>query len=316
MTICVVGDTDDLSSVYFGWAARRAGHRVLALDEEQLGVSWSFGFEDPPRANGRIDSDGDRVAFEELLGVFARFNPEPRLPPGVELDANTGQQLRAERRAGLHRLLDGLACPVANRPSAGRSNGSKPLQMAMLEAAGFRVPRWLVSNDVERVREFADGLAAPPIYKAVSGLRSRVRRLGAEALRRLSDGTSPVLVQAYVAGADVRVHVVDAVCHATEVGGLGVDYRFDGSHSYRQCDVPDAIARRCVEVARQEELLLAGFDFRVDGRGRWWCLEVNPMPSFIPYQWATGQPIAESVLDAFAERARVGSAGTARPPLP
>jgi hypothetical protein len=313
MTVCVIGDTDDLSAVYFAWAARRAGQRVLELDEEQMGLGWSFAFEDPPKGGGRIECGGAAVLFEELGGAFARFDPEPALPPGLDLDAGSGQHLRAERRGGLHQLLDALPCPVANRPSAGRSNGSKPLQMAMLASAGFLVPAWLTSNDLDRVRAFVGGLAEAPIYKAVSGLRSRVRRLDAQALRRLDEGTSPMLVQTYVAGRDVRVHVAGAVCHATEVDGIGVDYRFDGSRSYRKCDVPDEIAQRCVDIARREALLLAGFDFRVDGDGRWWCLEVNPMPSFIPYQWSTGQPIAESVLDAFAARAtQAGGAGSRR----
>jgi hypothetical protein len=38
------------------------------------------------------------------------------------------------------------------------------------------------------------------------------------------------------------------------------------------------------------------------------ALEVNPMPSFIPYQWATGQPIAEEVLGAFAAHAAAAGA--------
>jgi hypothetical protein len=84
------------------------------------------------------------------------------------------------------------------------------------------------------------------------------------------------------------------------VHGEGVDYRFDGSRCYRPYDVPAPIARLCRDVADGKGLLLAGFDFRVC-EDEWFCLEVKPMPSFIPYQWATGQPIAESVLGAFTQ---------------
>ena len=93
-----------------------------------------------------------------------------------------------------------------------------------------------------------------------------------------------MLVQEYIAGVDVRVHVVAGECFGTEVRGAGVDYRFDGHHSYRERDVPPEIGALCVTVAATEGLLLAGFDFRVDAFGLWFCLEVNPMPSFIPYQ--------------------------------
>src|SRR5215204_2663449 len=120
MIICVTGDTDDLSAVYVAWAARRAGHDVLVIDEE--------------------------------AGVFARFHPDPRLPCALELEPPAADAFRVERRAALHQLLRRIPCAVANRPCAGRSNGSKPLQMRMLEAAGFRVPDWIVANDAERVR--------------------------------------------------------------------------------------------------------------------------------------------------------------------
>jgi D-alanine-D-alanine ligase-like ATP-grasp enzyme len=62
--------------------------------------------------------------------------------------------------------------------------------------------------------------------------------------------------------------------------------------------IPDEIAQRCVQVAQDEDLLLAGFDFRVDPSGRWHCLEVNPVPTFLPYEMSTGQPIGAAVVDA------------------
>jgi glutathione synthase/RimK-type ligase-like ATP-grasp enzyme len=269
------------------------------LSEEGLGPAWSFAFDDSTVASGVIETEVASLDIGDLAGAFARFDPEPGPPPGLELDPLELQHFRAERRAGLHQLLDHLPCPVANRSSAGRSNGSKPLQMEMLRAAGFSVPAWIVSNERDRVLDFVERLDGAAIYKAVSGLRSHVRKLDDEVLQRLGEGTSPVLVQAYVEGVDVRVHVVDEECFGTEVTSLGVDYRFDGSLSYRVRDVPEDIARRCQEVARQEGLLLAGFDFRVDPEGEWFCLEVNPMPSFIPYEWATGQPIAEALLEVF-----------------
>ncbi len=298
MTICVVGDTQDLSAVYVGWAARRAGHRVLELDEALLGAEWTFTCGDGMRPAGSIDADGASASFGELDGAFARFAPEPGPPPGLDLSPAELEQFRAERREAMHQLLHAIPCPVANRPSSGRSNGSKPHQMRLLEAAGLRVPAWLVSNDPQRVRAFlASG--RPAIYKAVSGLRCHVRRVDDTLLSRLAEGTTPVLVQDYVEGTDVRVHVADGACFATEVLGIGTDYRFDGACEYRASSAPAEIEERCRAVASAAGLMLAGFDFRVDPEGAWHCLEVNPMPSFIPYEWSTGQPIAETLVTAF-----------------
>jgi glutathione synthase/RimK-type ligase-like ATP-grasp enzyme len=116
---------------------------------------------------------------------------------------------------------------------------------------------------------------------------------------RLREGTTPVLVQAYVEGTDVRVHVVDREWLGTASRGLDPAETRAERVSYRAHVVPSEIAKRCVRFARRERLLLSGFDFRVMQDGTWVCLEANPMPSFIAYQWATGQPIAETLLRHF-----------------
>lgn len=51
------------------------------------------------------------------------------------------------------------------------------------------------------------------------------------------------------------------------------------------------------EVARAEGLLVAGYDFRVTDDDCWYCLEMNPVPTFLPYEMETVQPIAEAILD-------------------
>jgi len=44
---------------------------------------------------------------------------------------------------------------------------------------------------------------------------------------------------------------------------------------------------------------VAGFDFRVTPDGDWYCLEMNPVPTFLPYEMATSQRIGEAILDIF-----------------
>jgi glutathione synthase/RimK-type ligase-like ATP-grasp enzyme len=299
MPICAVGDPDDLTTVYVVWLARRRGLMVLELSEAALGADWAFAFEDERPDAGRLQTARGAYPFAELDGVFVRLHPQPALPPGPALSPEEADLFVAERRAGLQYLLDRLPCAVVNRPRAGRSNGSKPYQMRQLAAAGFDVPRWVASNDPATVRDFARTCAEGAIYKACSGLRSRVRRLDDELLRRLASGTSPVVVQEYVPGRDVRVHVVRRRVFATGVRSHGVDYRFDTEgNEFFATEAPPPIARRCVAVAEREGLPLAGFDFRVTEAGRWYCLEVNPVPTFLPYEASTGQPIGDAVVDA------------------
>src|SRR5262245_32451339 len=137
MNICLLGDLEDLAATYVGWIARRSGCTVLELPEGALGAAWDYELDDGGHGTLRVGST--ELRWEAVSGVFVRMNPEPPLPPGLNLDEQYRLAFLHERREGLHQLLERLPCAVVNRPSAGRSNASKPYQMAELAAAGFDV---------------------------------------------------------------------------------------------------------------------------------------------------------------------------------
>jgi glutathione synthase/RimK-type ligase-like ATP-grasp enzyme len=122
-------------------------------------------------------------------------------------------------------------------------------------------------------------------------------------IERLSAGSTPTVVQEYVAGVDVRVHTVGHAAFACEVSGAGVDYRFESQGAtYSATEIPDAIAAQCCSFAEREGVVLAGFDFRRTPDGRWRCLEMNPVPSFLPYEFSAGLPIGRAVVAALTRK--------------
>ncbi|HXT22824.1 MAG TPA: glutathione synthase, partial [Thermoanaerobaculia bacterium] len=159
-------------------------------------------------AEGHIAGPDWTVDLADLSGVYVRFlGPEGRLPQ-PDASPEDGVALRAEADACLNALFEDLRCPVVNRVGGGMSNNSKPYQALLLQRAGLEVPPTLVTNDPAAVRAFQDE-HGDVIYKSASGVRSIVRRLGAEQLARLDalrDG--PVQFQAFIPGENVRVHVV------------------------------------------------------------------------------------------------------------
>lgn len=296
MSIALLGDPEDLALTYVSWLAKRRGADTVLLPEATLGVDWSFNLNEAAgQSSLRIGTDTRDL--REVRGVFVRFNPQPAIPGKLSLDTTAQGVLTHERREGLHHLIAAMRCPVVNRPSGGRSNASKPLQMMELARAGFIVPRWVATNRLDAVETFARGCAEGVIYKAASGLRSRVRRLDDAMRQRLSEGTSPTVVQEFIPGRDVRVHTVADRAFATEMLSSAVDYRFENTTEYRATSIDPRIARLCCATGRAAGLSLAGFDFRVTAEGEWYCLEMNPVPSFLPYEMCSGQPIGEAVVD-------------------
>jgi glutathione synthase/RimK-type ligase-like ATP-grasp enzyme len=309
--VCLVGDLNDLLMVYVGWLARQSGLEVLELDEEGLGSDWAFEFDDARPAQGRLRIRDVTRTASELSGFFVRFSPEISPPQEFRADAPAGNFFLSQRRTGLQHWLNRLPCPVANRPCAGRANATKPHQMQLLATAGFRVPRWITSNQADAVTEFTAGCRYGAIYKSCSGLRPHVRMVDAALIDRLRAGSSPVVAQEYVPGREVRVHSVAERCFATEVFSDGVDYRFvEEGACYQATELPPHIRNLCTRHATMSGLIVAGFDFRVSNEDEWHCLEMNPMPSFLPYELATGQPIATAVLEALTPDARASAGAT------
>ena len=194
------------------WSAR--GFRTAAIRtvcstsrasplDYRFNVRWT---DDGPE--GWIATDEWRLDLNDVSGVYARLlgTDDRAALPG--LDPADATVLRTEADLGLMALLEDIACPVVNRIGGGLSNNSKPYQAIVIRRAGLGVPPTLVTSDPDAVRAF-HAEHGEVIYKSASGVRSIVRRVGAEQLARLDrlrDG--PAQFQAFVPGRNVRVHTV------------------------------------------------------------------------------------------------------------
>lgn len=191
---------------------------------------------------------------------------------------------------------------VVNRLEAMGSNNSKPYQSRLIHKFGFAVPETLVTTDPAAAQAFWEEHGTV-IYKSVSGVRSRVARLGPEHAARLRDVSScPTQFQKYVAGIDHRVHVVGDEVFACEVRCDADDYRYPGSNGVelRACDLPEDVGDQCRRLAAAMRLSVAGIDLRRTPEGEWVCFEVNPSPAFTYYEGATGLPIAHAIATLLA----------------
>jgi glutathione synthase/RimK-type ligase-like ATP-grasp enzyme len=171
---------------------------------------------------------------------------------------------------------------VVNRPAAAASNFTKPIQTKAAMACGFHVPGTLLTNDLEKARAFA-ARHGQVVYKAAGGTPSFTGLLDLSDTRRLEQlGTCPTYFQQYIAGTNVRVHVVGKDVFAVEITSDAIDYRRD-THEMFPTSLPEAIAEKCRIVSRALGLLAAGIDLIRSADGKWYFLEANPSPAFTFY---------------------------------
>ena len=298
MLLITLGDPGDLCSALLGAKAEAMGLLHIHCDEDEFGKQWSVLDKSNDSAEQHLVIDNDTYPTSNIL-FFPRFRSTPEIMLAAD-DQEVSHALIRERRSALHTLLIRSHGPVINLPYTGLANGAKPLQMQQLSKFGFSVPDWLVSNNWKAISTLQDQFTDGAIYKSVSGLRSQVRRLTRSEQSLFETSTPPVLVQEYIAGYDVRAHTIGNEVVATRISGSDqVDYRWsDQRIAYNPIDPPREICSLMCAFAREQNMILAGFDFRVDENNQWHCLEMNPAPTFATYEIGAHQPISEYILCA------------------
>ncbi|HEV2545756.1 MAG TPA: ATP-grasp domain-containing protein [Stellaceae bacterium] len=299
--ILLWGIETDTPLAMIGAALADAAVPVFFLDQQRVTETY-FTIDFPGSPSGLLSDGVNEIAVETITAVYMR-------------PFDTRRMARVERAGPASRvwsdaliLDDALLCwcemtpaTVINRPSAMGSNCSKPYQSMLIQEHGFAVPDTLVTTDPVAAAEFW-GLHGDVVYKSISGIRSIVSRLRPEHRERLPDvAHAPTQFQEFIAGTDVRVHVVGDELFASEIRSDADDYRYAsqlGSNvEITATDMPDKLSERCRSLVASLGLLVAGIDLRRTADGRWYCFEVNPSPGFSFYEQATGQPIAQAIAN-------------------
>jgi glutathione synthase/RimK-type ligase-like ATP-grasp enzyme len=266
-----------------------------------------------PTLGGAVTVRGESISLDGVGAVYLRQYDARKLPDVVEAGEAAVVRVAAVETA-LWSWTEHTEAHVFNRPSAMASNGSKPYQAAIIQEVGLAIPPTLITTDPAAAREFWDRHGTV-IYKSVSSVRSIVSRLAPGDTDRMRDVvTCPTQFQKYIPGHDVRVHVVGDDVFPARIETGADDYRYASRQGstveMTACTLPADILACCHQLSVRLRLPLAGIDLRLTPDGEWYCLEVNPSPSFTFYQRKTYQPISETftqlLVDSAGQRSQRG----------
>jgi len=302
-----IGSERPLALVAEALGASGADHRVL--DQRRASAaSLTLDIADADAGGairGTLLIDGESIPLDAIRAIYLRLMDDAVLPDVARSPLDSTERIRSRR---LHELLHCFAdiAPgrVLNRPSASASNHSKPFQAQAIRAAGFDIPETLITNNVAAAEEFIERAwdeDGHVIYKSVSGIRSIVRRVGKQDLERLDRiRWCPTQFQRFVAGTDIRVHVVGRSALAAAIESEATDYRYAARDigvepAIHACELEPEVGARCVALADRLDLPLAGIDLRRTPEGRHVCFEVNPSPAFSFYEERAKLPIADCI---------------------
>ena len=206
-------------------------------------------------------------------------------------------------------------CRWVNPCAAASSFENKIRQLELADQIGFRIPRTIISNDPQNVREFAracgDKIVAKALFSPLlEGEREdRFVFTNRTSLLDLNDDESlrisPTIFQeAICPKIDYRVTVVGGRVFAVKIiypSSGEIDWRAEKRDvTFIPTALPDAIEDRCREFVARAGLVFGAIDL-VESEGGWYFLEINPSGEWGWLQQPVGLPIAQTLCDVFAE---------------
>lgn len=207
---------------------------------------------------------------------------------------------RYERRAGLLMILESLA-PVVNPPATYRWHARKAFELQSLWEAGFPVPEFISSNDLEALKGFIRSCGGRALYKPHVGGTMCAVLVEERSLDEAAESLHfrPLLLQRFIPGFNVRAFVAgnrflgaakilqDASIADSRAGQQGVE----------AWEIPEENRRMAVDAARHHGLLFSGVDFQYHAEERrYYFLEANSSPMFVNFERATGIPVTEALV--------------------
>ena len=195
----------------------------------------------------------------------------------------------------LRSFLHLLGNKSKNSADAVRFHQEKPRQLAEVSQLGVRIPDTYVGNDPEAIKAFC-ARNNKVIFKPVTGgdyaQIINDAHLADEHLQT-SLSQSPVTLQAYVEGTNIRSYVMGNSIFSAEIRSDAQDFRTDEHAELIPFDVPESIAHQATQICRTLGLDWSGIDWRRTPEGEYIFLEANPSPMFANFEKRTQLPIAK-----------------------
>ena len=296
MHILILGNDADNDTTILKNKLEREGVTVDYWDSQlfprQLQLTWQ------PHTHGgylRLPT-GKTVDLSDVHSIFWHT----LLPINVPLlpDLRQYQIAVADSTSILRSLIRG--CPVhwVNSWEAYQFHQEQPLQLATVQELGITIPKTLISNNPDHIRAFATTvpqLIFKPVYQGAHTKLAKFSHLEQERLSQVLR-LSPVTLQEYVPGTNIRCYVIGQQVYAAEIRSSYLDAREDKQARLIPAILPEDVHINCLEIAQALFLEWTAIDWRLSYQVEVVFLKADPSPKFTYFEQATGFPLTKKLV--------------------
>ena len=306
-TVVILAPVEDVHarSVAYEIETHFGGSAVI-LDTAEYPRHWHLAVSVHDGATAWEVSFGDRcIRSTEVAGLWWRRVHAHDIAAEIS-DERVRSFCESEARTALLGWVYGLGAAAINPLGSERAASQKTFQLTTACALGVPVPRSLITNSPEAVRQFYDVLEGEVVFKVQTPPHLQMletRELRREHLDYLSLlNHAPVMFQERITGTDIRVTIVDddvfAVAIKPRHPGAALDWRLDTAPDYEPYDLPVAARTQLIALLRQLGLRYGAIDLRVTPEGRHVLLEVNTGGQYLFVEIQAGLPISRALAAA------------------
>lgn len=195
----------------------------------------------------------------------------------------------------LRSFLHSLGDKSKNTADAVNFHQEKPRQLAQVAKLGISIPETYVGNDPRAVRAFC-ARNSDVIFKPVTGgdyaqIVNQAHLTDEHLNSSLSQ--SPVTLQAYIEGTNIRSYVIGDTVFSAEIRSNAKDFRTDEDAELIPITIPNEITEQAHAICHALGLAWSGIDWRRTPAGNYIFLEANPSPMFVNFEKRTHLPITQ-----------------------
>jgi len=272
------------------------------------GLTWSTGYDGRPPALRSRSGAWFNVGDLELIWWRRASYPQRNLPAAI--DEETGHLVSNEWKYALVGMLttsfDGV---WINDPARARAVENKLIQLRAAERAGLRIPRTLVSQAPDAVREFCAELQGRVIVKAVRGLAKKPLLTAFLDVATLDDASirlCPAMYQEYVPGRrHLRICCFGNRVIAVALESHDLDWRrhLKGVPCY-PLELAETLQQQLRAVLSQLGICMAIMDAKFGPDGELVWLEANPQGQFLFLEGMSGLDLTTPFCEFLIEQAQ------------
>ena len=312
-SIAIVTFADDLHALVIQDRLRSVREtRCAIIEADQLAnhadaLSWRAPVDEPSFTVSTRDRELLDVASLDAIW-FRRWNhPQRNIPPLAD-PAHVEVVHRSCSTTLLGGLLTSFHGAWVSTPEATRRAENKLVQLRVAQAAGFVVPRTLISQDPLTIRAFCAALPSPAVIKTVHGTpRSQLFSLRVTD-DHLSDDDAlricPTILQEYVPGhRHLRVLCCGRRSYAVQIETERLDWRLDLDTPMSPVRLEAAVERQLGDVLERLGLRMGVADLKITPAGDPVWLELNPQGQFLFLEGLTGLDLTGAFSDFLREEA-------------